>query len=100
MFRLLLPFSPLPLAPSAHAEEDLLPSYGPFGHESYPVHHLEGKKPILPRNPGDQSTLEPLMRPDTRDVEPFSAEPTSTQIHHGGPPSNQESGQEVAEETS
>lgn len=42
-----------------------------------------------PRHPGDQSywldTLELLTRPDTRDVQPFSAEPTGTQIHHGGP---------------
>lgn len=56
LFGLLLPFSPLPLAPSAHADENPLPSYGPHSHESYPVHHLEGKKSILPRNPGDQST--------------------------------------------
>ena len=85
VFGPLLPFSPLLLAHSVHAEENLLPSYAPCSHESYPAQHLERKNPSCHGIQGTDLPLEPLVRPDTQDAEPFSADPTSTRTHGGRP---------------
>lgn len=76
---------PHPLVQS-DADEILLPSHGPRSHESYLVHYLEGKKKTFSSEiQGTNLPLELLIRPNTWDADPFSAEPISIQSHPGVP---------------